>query len=361
MTAAGYIGTYTHGAGGRSAGIYSFLFDTDSGEARDLRIAAEAVNPEFLVLSASKKFLYATHEINEFRGKPTGAVSAFAVSGARGENLSLINQVSSMGKSPCHIALDNSGTYAVVSNYMEGSVAVFPVHADGSLGECIQTVQFTGSGPNTERQEAPHGHFFITHKTPAGVERPNRALACDLGSDRIWRFAFDKNRRNPLLPLDPPFFQSAAGSGPRHAIFHPTKNIVYVANELACTVDVLSGECLSLLQTIPALPTTAKTAVGATAAAIKFGADARRLYVSIRGDDSIASFRVGEDGLLEPERVVPSEGRMPRDFTVDPTGAYLLVCHQESDNLVVFHIDRTTGVLEKTREYETLSGVCVIM
>ncbi|MDR2445694.1 MAG: lactonase family protein [Treponema sp.] len=358
MTSAGYIGTYTHGAGGRSTGIYSFLFDSDAGEARDLHIAAEAVNPEFLVLSASKKFLYATNEINEFQGKPTGAVSAFAVGGARGEKLSFINHVSSMGKSPCHIALDNSGTYAVVSNYLEGSATVFPIHADGSAGECIQIVQFTGNGPNKERQEASHGHFFISRETP-GMECPNFALACDLGSDRIWRFAFDKNRRKPLLPLDPPFFQSAAGSGPRHAIFHPAKDIVYVANELACTVDVFSGACRSLLQTIPVLPTTA--AAGATVAAIKFGADARRLYVSTRGYDSIASFRVMEDGLLELERIVPSGGRMPRDFAVDPTGAYLLVCHQESDNLVVFHIDRKTGVLEKIREYKALSGVCIIM
>jgi 6-phosphogluconolactonase len=357
MTATGYIGTYTRGAGGRSAGIYSFLFDTDSGEVKDLRIAAEAVNPEFLALSASKKFLYATHEINEFQGKPTGAVSAFAVSGDRGETLSRINQVSSMGKSPCHITLDSNGTYAVVSNYMEGSVAVFPIRTDGSLGECVQTVQFTGSGPITERQEAPHGHCFIEHET-SGVERP--ALACDLGSDRIWRFAFDKNRRKPLLPLDPPFFQCAAGSGPRHAIFHPAKDIVYVANELACTVDVLSDGCRSLLQTVSALPDAAD-AVGATAAAIKFGADARRLYVSIRGRDGIASFRVREDGSLEPERAVPSEGVMPRDFAIDPTGAYLLACHQESDNLVIFHIDRTTGALEKIREYEALSGVCVII
>ncbi|MDR0375186.1 MAG: lactonase family protein [Treponema sp.] len=358
MTTTGYIGTYTHDAGGRSAGIYSFLFDTDTGEVKDLRIAAEAVNPEFLVLSASKKFLYATNEINEFQGKPTGAVSAFAVSGARGEKLSLVNQVSSAGKSPCHIALDNSEAYAVVSNYLEGSMAVFPLHADGSIGECIQTVQFTGNGPNPERQECPHGHFFITHETP-GMRQPNLALACDLGSDRIWRFAFDKNRRKPLLPLDPPFFQSAAGSGPRDALFHPAKDVVYVANELACTVDVLSGECLFLLQTIPALPATAFA--GATAAAIKFGADARFLYVSIRGYDSIASFRVMEDGALKPERVVPSEGRMPRDFAVDPTGVYLLVCHQESDNLVVFHIDSETGALEKIREYEALSGVCVII
>ncbi|MDR2784246.1 MAG: lactonase family protein [Treponema sp.] len=359
MIATGYIGTYTQGAGGSSTGIYSFLFDTDAGEIKDMRIAAEAVNPEFLVLSASKKFLYATNEINEFRGNPTGAVSAFAVSGAKGEKLSIVNQVSSMGKGPCHIALDKSETYAVVSNYMGGSVAVFPIHTDGSIGECVQTVQFTGRGPNTERQEAPHGHFFIVHEMP-DMRCPNRALACDLGSDRIWRFAFDKNKRKPLLPLDPPFFQSVAGSGPRHAVFHPAKDIVYVANELACTVDVLSGECLSLLQTIPALPTTVKTA-DVTAAAIKLGADARRLYVSTRSYDSIVSFRVMEDGLLEPERVVPSEGRMPRDFAVDPTGAYLLVCHQESDNLVVFHIDTTTGVLEKIREYETLSGVCVIM
>jgi 6-phosphogluconolactonase len=347
--------------------MYSFLFDGDTGEVKNLGIAAEAVNPEFIALSPSKKRLYVTHETSEFRGQPTGSVSAFAAGGSRGETLSLMNQVSSGGRGPCHIALDTSGTRAVVSHYTEGAVAVFPIHADGSIGECIQTVQFTGKGPNKARQEAPHAHSCILRDVREAAQGYSSvALACDLGSDNIWTFSYDRNRREPLQPLDPPFFQCAAGSGPRHTLFHPSKDIAYAVHELSCTIDVLSltGGRLSLVQTVPLLPPELPPrtrAADITASAIKFGADARFLYASIRGRDSIVTLRVMEEGLLEPVAAIPSGGRMPRDFAVDPTGAFLLVCHQESDNLVVFRIDRLTGLLEKVREYEVLSGVCIIV
>jgi 6-phosphogluconolactonase len=133
-----------------------------------------------------------------------------------------------------------------------------------------------------------------------------------------------------------------------------------VAHELACAIDVFSlkNGRLSLLQTLPALQTGKTT--DTTAATLKLGADARFLYVSTRGRDRIAIFRVREEGRLEPVADIPSGGSMPRDFAIDPTGAFLLVCHQESDNLVIFRVNGRTGLLEKVREYGVPSGVCVI-
>ena len=50
-------------------------------------------------------------------------------------------------------------------------------------------------------------------------------------------------------------------------------------------------------------------------------------------------------GTLAPVEHVSTRGKMPRNFAIDPTGNYLIVANQESDKLVVFHIDPETGHL----------------
>src|SRR5271168_3869770 len=132
-----YVGTYTdHG----SKGIYSYRFDSATGKSTSLGLAAESANPSFLAIASGGKFLYAVNEISKFNGQPTGAVSAFAIQ-PKTEELTLLNQVSSRGEGPAHIALDRSGKYALVSNYDSGNIAVFPLLEDGRLGEATASVQ----------------------------------------------------------------------------------------------------------------------------------------------------------------------------------------------------------------------------
>jgi 6-phosphogluconolactonase len=345
----GYLGAYTEGRGGRAKGVYSFNFNPQTGKVDRLRVAVESVNPEYLALSKSGEFLYTTNEIDEWQGRRTGAVSAFAV-GVEG-NLALINQVSSEGRGPCHIALTSS--YAVVSNYTDGSVSVLPINTDGSLSSPLQTVCFRGKSVDMERQGAPHAHYF------AFYNNDRKGLACDLGADKVRCFRFDLHLGRLQLK-ETEAFTSEPGAGPRHIAFHPSKPIAYVSNELNSTVDVLdllpkdNAGFARKLQTLTTLP---EPFFGNTAAAIKLSADARFLYASNRGRDSIAVFGVQNNGLLVYAGDFYSGGRTPRDFAL--AGDFLLACHQDSDNLVVFRVAGANA--EKVGEYEALSCVCIIV
>jgi 6-phosphogluconolactonase len=238
----------------------------------------------------------------------------------------------------------------VVSNYTDGSISLLFINADGSLSEPSQTICFQGKSVDAERQEAPHAHCF------AFDNNGKRGLVCDLGTDKIHCLHY---RRFEPLPLEEKeAFTSEPGAGPRHMIFHPSKPLAYVANELNSTVDVLDllpEENAVFARKLQTLSTLREPFPGNTASAIKLGADARFLYVSNRGRDSIAAFSVQENGLLEYAGDFQSGGRTPRDFAL--VGDFLLACHQDSDNLVVFRVDGANA--ETIGEYEALSGVCV--
>ena len=266
-----------------------------------------------------------------------------------------LNQKPSNGASPCHIVINNAATHAFVTNYQSGTLCVLPLESNGLLGDPAQLIQFTGSGPNTERQEASHAHFFM-------LDQGNtHGFACDLGADRLMAFRLSPNQmRTPLAPLPP--YRARPGSGPRHGVFHPNGDTAYIAYELDSTVETLrydghgGFECLQTLSTLP--PAFQRFS---TVAAIKLSPDARRLYVSNRGHDSIAVYELNAGKTLRLVDILSSGGKTPRDFAIDTSGNFLLVCHQDSDNLVVFRIDRDTGLFTKAGEYSGPSGVCILL
>jgi 6-phosphogluconolactonase len=271
-----------------------------------------------------------------------------------------LNRQNSRGKSPCHIVIDSTETCAVVTNYEDGVLAVFPLLPNGSLNEACQIIRFTGSGPNIERQMSSHAHSFFFDR------RFNFGFACDLGSDRVMAYRFDLNAAEPLAPV--PWLESKPGAGPRHGLFSTPGRTAYVVNELDSTVDVLSYDGRGCFQKIQSLSTlsAAKVPCRNTAAAIKLSPGGHFLYCSNRdignqGRDSIACFKVSSDtGALEAVCAVPSCGKIPRDFAIDPSGDFLVACNQDSDNVAVFRIDHATGSLTLSGEYAVPSPVCVI-
>src|SRR5579872_2934600 len=116
------IGTQTET--GSSKGIYAGEWDPGAGEIRDVVLAAESDNPTFLALSPDGKYLYAANEISSFAGRPSGAVSGFAVD-ATARKLRPINQVASMGTGTCYVSVDHAGRVAFCANYTGGSASSF--------------------------------------------------------------------------------------------------------------------------------------------------------------------------------------------------------------------------------------------
>lgn len=362
-----FVGTYT---GKESKGIYAYRFDPASSELTALGLAAETTSPSFLAIHPSGRFLYSVNEVQKFKGASSGAVSAFAIDRQTGK-LSLLNEVTSHGADPCYISFDKSGKYVLVANYTAGNVAVYPIDADGRLGEASSVLQDSGAlGPNKERQEAPHSHWIEASAFNRSV------YVSDLGLDRILIYRFDATKgtltREETSPAaaksgstaasDSPSAMLAPGSGPRHAVFSANDNFMYVLGELDSTVTVFahdSNDTFRSQQRISTLP--AGFSDFNKAAEITIHPNGKYLYTSNRGNDSIAVFSIDtRTGNLTAVDHTPSQGRTPRNFTIDPTGSLLFVANQDTGNIVVFRINRDSGRLTPTGQVLSVpSPVCL--
>jgi 6-phosphogluconolactonase len=294
------------------------------------------------------------YAVNELEN---GAVSAFAVERATG-GLTRLNEQPSDGGAPCFVSVDRSGRVALVANYTGGSVALLPIQGNGALAPATSVVQHAGTGPNAERQEAPHAHCILPDPS-------NRfALAADLGADRVFVYRLDLDGK-ALRPVEGGDAVMRPGAGPRHIAFHPTLPLVFVANELDSTVATLRFDAergtlapLDTRSTVPARWTGTNYP-----ADTHIAANGRTLYVSNRGHNSIAVFSVAEssgEGALALEQLVSTEGDWPRNFSLDRAERWLLVANQRSDSVVVFGRDPDTGRLTPSRQRIALpSPVCL--
>ncbi|MEZ6063411.1 MAG: lactonase family protein [Planctomycetaceae bacterium] len=337
-----YIGTYTE-PDSISDGIYTCLFNDETGSLSAPELAVKADNPSFLAIHPNGRVLFAVNELNEFRGEKSGAVSAFRIDPQSGK-LTFINQQSTSGGAPCHCNIDGTGKFLLVANYVGGNVAVFPIEEDGALGEHSCVINHEGSSVNARRQEAPHAHSI-------NLSSDNRfAYVADLGIDRIMIYRFDA-KSGVLEANSPAFAEVAAGGGPRHFAIHPSGEFAYTNNEItssatAFTRDTESGG-LTPVQTLSTLPDQHEG--GNSTAECLVDPSGRFLYVSNRGNDSIAVFAIDQQsGKLSTVEIEPTQGQAPRNFFIMPDGHWLLAENQSSDSVVVFSVNQQFGTLTAT-------------
>jgi 6-phosphogluconolactonase len=355
-----FVETYTQpikfGTGqvleGKGKGIYSFLLDMETGALREEKLGLGIVNPSYLTLNRAANRLYAVNELKEYEGRPSGAVSAFSFDPQTRE-LKLLNTRATGGTDPCHVTLDQENAHVFVSNFMSGSVCVFPLEEDGSLGEASQFIQHEGSSVNKTRQSGPHAHSLI-------FDISGRfAFVPDLGIDRLMAY---QTTSGTLTPAPVPFYRTAPGSGPRHCAFHQNGRYAYLINELGSSISALAYDktegFLRHLQTVPAV---VEEFNGENSCAdIQILPNGSFLYGSNRGHDSIIVYRIDPDtGLLSYVGFENSGGKIPRSFCIDPAGTFLLAANQDTDNIVVFRIDSATGKLKKVSEQFVPTPVCV--
>jgi 6-phosphogluconolactonase len=345
-----YVGTYTTKT--ESKGIYAYEFDSATGKLTPKGVAAETPDPSWVAVHPSGKFLYAANEAGK-----ASTVSAFAIDAKNGK-LTILNQLPSLGEDPCYLSFDKTGKYVLVANYSSGTIAVFPILADGRLGEHTAMLKDQGAtGPNKERQEGPHAHWIE-------VSSDNRfAFVADLGLDAILSYRFDASKGS-LTPNKPFFLRPlTAGVGPRHATFSPGGGHFYVLSEINSTVTAFAYApdhgVFGYLGGVPMLP--AGFEGRNDAAEIAIHQSGKWLFASNRGHDSIAVFSIDPaSGKLTAAGGFPTGGREPRHFALDPTGQYLLAENQLSGNIVEFRIDPATGKLTATGEVlQVPSPVCV--
>jgi len=340
-----FIGTYTEG--GKSSGVYVYELDPVTGALNYVNVSPKTTNPSYLVIHPNHKWLYTVNELGGNNEKFTGAVSAFKLNMDKKE-LELLNTVPSHGNYPCYISVDKSGGYVMTANYGNGSVAVFPIKEDGSLSEASFIDQHQGKGPNVKRQEGPHAHMILQGFNDKIVYNT------DLGVDKVYVYNIDTDYNYSAQP----------GAGPRHLAFHPNEKWVYLVNELngsveVCSVDKKTG-ALTRFQIISTLP---KGETGEPGSAdIHITPNGKYLYATNRAEiNNIAMFAIHpETGELKLLGHQSAKGKTPRNFAIDPSGTFLLIANQKSDNIVVYRIDQKNGLLLETgKEANVPSPVCI--
>jgi 6-phosphogluconolactonase len=342
-----FAGTYTqkNKTEHRPEGIYAYRFDGETGKLTLAAASHAGLNPSFLRLHPNGKFLYAVNELGE------GQVSALSVDKATG-GLTLLNSQPTQGAHPCYISFDPVGKYALVSNYSSGSLAAFPIAADGRLEPMSSFVEHGGSGPHKGRQERTHAHSI-------GFDLSGRfVLAADLGIDRVFVYTLE----NGELRLGDLWGAAMRpGAGPRHFACHTNGKMIYVANEVDSTVTACSWDAeKGSLVPCQNLSTLAQVAApDNTVADIHLNPDASRLYVSNRGDNSLAVFAVNPEGKLDRLGLVSCGGNWPRNFAIDPSGQWLLCANQYSNNVVVFRLDGQGMPAPSGQIIEVPSPVCL--
>jgi 6-phosphogluconolactonase len=340
-----FVGSYTHpSANGQGKGIYTCGLEPSTGELSLLETVL-LTNPSYLVLDKNREFVFV---VEESARDLQPHVHSFKVT--EDCKLESLSQRPIPGEYACHLGVDADGKFLAVTNYGTGNVILYSLK-DGQLTAQLDDMQHEGKSVNEQRQEGPHAH--------AAVFSPDNQFlfVADLGLDEVKSYKFNTGKLEQHST-----FKTKPGAGPRHLEFHPNGRHAFILKELDATLVLVRYQAGMLVevQTVSTLP---ENYTGDKwAAAIHVSPNGKNIYTSNRKHDSIGVFAFDENNeTLTQIQVVPSGGRMPRDFSVDPTGKLLITAHQDSHDLYSFWIDET-GRLEPTGEkLELGSPVCVKM
>ena len=323
------IGTYTNK--GNSEGIYVYNFNAKTGESKLIN-SVKTTNPSFLTVSKDKKFVYSVNETGK-----NSEVSSFNFNTLNGE-LAFLNKQFTDGENPCYILNDEKNV--ISANYSGGSISVFGRNADGSLTSVKQIVQHTGKSIDPlKRQLSAHVHQVQFSPDKKYV------ISTDLGEDQIYIYRYNLASKDQILTLHQ-IIKTNAGTGPRHLVFSKNGKFAYLAHEFNGSITVFNytdGD-LTKLQEIGTVEKEYKGKIDG--ADIHLSADGKFLYETNRGDlNTISLFAITKDGRLTFIETISTLGKGPRNFTIDPTGKFLLVAHQYTNDVVIFNRNANTGKL----------------
>ena len=336
--------------GNYGSAIQAVDFDSKTGHFGTVRPVAPLSKPSFLARSKDGKHLYAVTD------NAGGSLNAFAV-GADG-TLTALNDRTSGGPGPCDIGVSPDGKLVAAANYTGGSVVVYRLAADGSIGEQAAFFQHTyASNAHADRQKAPHAHGITW--SPDG----RLLMVPDLGGDRVYLYAYDASAGTLSPNPAQAWLEMAPAAGPRHAQFSPDGRHLYIINELDNTLafaafDASAGT-LKLIGASSTLPAGGFAGFSTTAEVVVHP-NGRTVYGSNRGHDTLAVFHRDNDTgrlTLTSNVAVPAH---PRHFALSPDARWLLVAGRDADQVEVFAVDAETGALTPTREkITTPKPVCV--
>lgn len=333
------IGTYTKKT---SKGAYQATLDTAKHALTNVQLIIPSEKPAYLQ-SGKGNMVYAIKQIGD-----KGGVATYSLKDGQSQ---LISKVLTVGAPPAYVGLDEKRHLMFSANYHTAKIAVFRISDDGKLTLADSVTHHGIPGPQPEQQDGPHPHF--ADLTPDG-----RLVTCDLGLDLI--VVYDISDEGKLTAVSR--YKCEAGFGTRHILFGKDGQFAYCVGELSSKLEVLkynqTNGSFTHVQTIKTIPADWTAHNGA--AAIRMSQDGKFIYVSNRGENTIAVFAIQPDGKVNHIQSITTAGDFPRDFNLNADDSYLLASNQNSDNLTLYARDSNTGRLSLLqKDVKCPEPVCV--
>jgi 6-phosphogluconolactonase len=340
-----FTGTYT---GDAKNGFFIFDLDREAGTFKLVSESDAGPNPSYFCVSKKNGIVYAANEVENFNGVEGGGVTALSIDAKTGAARKIGELVVPNG-GPAYIAISPNDDFLFLANYSGGSVAVVSLDENGIPVSVTDTIVY----------KAPKGKMSHAHMIsfdPSG----KRVYVADLGLDRVVIYDFD-TVSGKLKQIPNGIATLKEGSGPRHFVFTADGSKLYVINELNSTITFFTVNNNGELQQIQTVSTLREGFKGKSYCAdIHLGENENWLYGSNRGENSIVTFKVGQDGKLTLAGHISCGGDWPRNFVIDPSGKYILVGNQNSGNISMFRINGKTGLPEgPSRDYKLASPACL--
>lgn len=312
-------------------GISICHINPSTGQIELIKMVKDLINPSFLTISNSKKYLYAVHGDMSY-------VSAFAIQSDG--DLVFIDRLECGGKNPVHLAVDRYDRYLVISNHITGNVVSIELMEDGKFSRIQSNTYLKGKvGPHRVEQPFSKPHYNAFDISQRFVLIPDKGL------DRIFCFNYVNGN---LIPSQYPYVNSREGAGPRHYIQHPNQKYIYVVNELDSTVVTYEFRQIDgKLTPIQNISTLSTDYVGnSRAAAIEIDKKGNFLYASNRGENTIAIFKVDpRTGKLTLVKNCDVKGKTPRFIKLSPDNKFLYSLNEESHHISIFSVNAEVGSL----------------
>jgi len=303
-----WIGSYA--MKGMSA-LQRACLDTDAGRLHVMPVSAEAENPSWVLPHPNGQILYTVEE-----RVPDGGLAVFSLKEGKATMIRRLNA----GSAPCHLAMDSAAEFLFVSNYMDGTLDVWMLDAEGVPQQRTDHIVHHGRGPNPVRQEGPHIH--------ASLVLDDYVCCTDLGLDAVFVYRL-KRHDGSLTEIQRISFP--AGCGPRHMAFHPDyPDCIFVNAEMGGGVYVVRRSDGSILQEVRAIPED--FADSFRVSAIRFAGNT--LYLSSRECNVVIMFELKPDGLLSERAIYHHHQETPRDVWMDE--AWGITADEGSEGLTLF-------------------------
>jgi 6-phosphogluconolactonase len=318
-------------------GINIFDFNKGNGTLVHVTSFNAGPNPSYLCISRTYNLIYAINEVNEFNGTKGGGITTIRYDN-NFENLRKEGDMAVPNGGPCYISVSPDNRFLLVANYGGGSVAVVKLGENGIPVAVTDTIIYSDTIIYRNARKVSHAHMIGFD--PAG----EKVYVTDLGLDRIMIYTLDKSS-GKLIAYNEKGVSLAPYSGPRHFVMNSTGTMMYVMCEISSAVSVFYVGGPYGLREVQTISSVREGFSGKNSGAdIHTGRSGKFLYVTNRGENSIATFKIEDSGLLTLAGHSSCGGNWPRNFAIDPDGKFLLAANQRSDNIAVFKIDPSTGI-----------------